>query len=168
MQALAIIAMSILAAVIYGVVHDQVTARICVEYFTVAHPHVIDSTDPTVLALVWGVLATWWVGLILGVPLALAARVGNRPKLTARQLLPPMAVLLVVMGVCASVAGLIGYVLARNGVIVLLEPLASEVPREKHVALLADGAAHLASYAVGFIGGVILCVLTYSWRRKIR
>jgi hypothetical protein len=58
----------------------------------------------------------------------------------------------------------VGYALARNGAIVLVGPLASRVPVEKHVALIADGAAHLASYGAGFVGGVVLCALT--WRRR--
>ena len=71
-------------------------------------------------------------------------------------------------GLLGAIAGLVGYILARSGLIVLLEPLASRVPREKHVVLLADGAAHLASYGVGLVGGVVLCVITYHRRRKLR
>ena len=79
MQALAIVALSILAAVSYGIVHDQITARVCVEYFTIGHPQVlaVPTDSPTVLGFVWGVIATWWVGLGLGIPLALAARLGS-------------------------------------------------------------------------------------------
>lgn len=64
----------------YGVLHDLVTAHVCVEYFTVGHPQLFEfETDsPTLLALGWGVVATWWVGAGLGVPLALVARVGSR------------------------------------------------------------------------------------------
>ncbi|MFI5379272.1 MAG: hypothetical protein ACHRHE_08245 [Tepidisphaerales bacterium] len=40
MKVLATILLCILAAVCYGIVHDQVTARICVEYFTIGHPPV--------------------------------------------------------------------------------------------------------------------------------
>src|SRR3954451_19765307 len=65
MQALAIVLLSILAAVLYGIVHDQVTARICVEYFTIGHPPVFDTESPTLLGLGWGVIATWWVGLVV-------------------------------------------------------------------------------------------------------
>lgn len=58
-----IIFTSVIAAVIYGIIHDQVTARICVEYFTVGHPRLIDSDSPPVLGLFWGIVATWWAGL---------------------------------------------------------------------------------------------------------
>lgn len=87
MQFLAIIILSIFACITYGVVHDQITARICVEYFTIGHPQIIPTNDPTILGLVWGIIATWWAGAILGVPLAVIARIGPRPKRTASSLI---------------------------------------------------------------------------------
>src|SRR5436190_782619 len=66
MQFLGIIAMCTGAAIVYGVVHDQVTARVCVEYFTIGHPPVFGTDDPTLLGLGWGVIATWWVGAVGG------------------------------------------------------------------------------------------------------
>lgn len=74
MESLKIILLCILSAVLYGILHDQVTARVCVEYFTVAHPPIFHTTSPTLLAIGWGILATWWVGLILGVPAAVVSR----------------------------------------------------------------------------------------------
>src|SRR5205085_4521353 len=115
MPALAILLLSVLAAITYGVLHDQVTARLCVEYFTIGHPPVFDTTDPTLLGLGWGVIATWWVGLILGVPLAIAARAGRRPKRSAAELIRPILVLLACMGAAALLAGAVGHVLARRG-----------------------------------------------------
>ena len=46
MQWLAIVLLSVLTCVTYGIVHDQITARICVEYFTIGHPPVFDTDDP--------------------------------------------------------------------------------------------------------------------------
>src|SRR5690242_10427276 len=109
MESFKIVLLCVLAAVTYGVLHDLVTARVCVEYFTVGHPPVFATDDPTALAFGWGVLATWWVGLFLGVPLAFAARAGRRPPLTARQLVRPLAVLMGCVGSLALVAGIIGY-----------------------------------------------------------
>src|SRR5436190_15791404 len=103
MQAAAIVGLCVLSAVVYGVLHDQVTARICVEFFTVGHPRVFDTDSPTLLGLGWGVLSTWWVGLILGGGLALAARAGERPKRDAWSLARPVATL---FGVTAAFAAL--------------------------------------------------------------
>lgn len=167
MQFVLIFLLSVAAAVVYGIVHDQITARICVEYFTVAHPPVFHTDNPTLLGLGWGVIATWWVGAMLGVPLALAARYGNYPKRTAREMIKPMGVLVEVMGVCAAAAGMAGWWMSRNGSFVLPKWLADAVPVEKHAAFSADAFAHLASYGVGFAGGVILVVYTlYSRSRE--
>jgi len=165
---LKIIALAIAAAVLYGIVHDQVTARVCVEYFTIGHEPIFHTDSPTLLAFGWGTIATWWVGLILGVPAAWLARVGRRPKLSAGQLMGPIARLLAVMACLALIAGVAGYLMARDGVLVLFEPMASRIPPEKHAAFLADAAAHLCSYAVGFLGGIVLCVWIWLRRRQLR
>jgi hypothetical protein len=41
------------------------------------------TTSPTLLAIGWGIIATWWVGLILGILAAPAARLGSWPKFNA-------------------------------------------------------------------------------------
>jgi hypothetical protein len=51
MESLKIIATCLLAGVLYGVLHDQVTARVCLEYFTVFHPDVFHTQSRTLLAL---------------------------------------------------------------------------------------------------------------------
>lgn len=167
MQALAIVALSILAAVSYGIVHDQITARVCVEYFTIGHPQVltVPTDSPTVLGFVWGVIATWWVGLGLGIPLALAARLGSRPKKSARDLIRPLFVLMVVAGVLALIAGIVGYIAASRDWVALYGPLGRQVPEQRHARFIADLFAHNMSYAVGGIGGIVLIVRTWRSRR---
>jgi hypothetical protein len=161
-----IIGASIVAAVAYGIVHDQVTARICVEYFTVGHPPVFGTNSPTLLGLGWGVIATWWVGLILGIMLAAAARAGQRPKRSPRSLARPILTLLGVMAACAAPCGWVGYRLATNHIVGLPARLAERIPPDRHAAFLADLFAHNASYGVGFLGGIVLCVMI--WRSRGR
>jgi hypothetical protein len=168
MHGIAIVVLCIASAVIYGILHDQVTARICVEYFTVGHPPVFDTTSPTWLGVGWGVIATWWVGLLLGVPLAIAARAGRRTKRSVPSLFKPIAGLLLIMAICAAMAGVAGYFLAKCGIFFLVEPLASRVPVDKHVAFLGDAWAHSASYLVSFVGGVVLIVSVWRSRKEAR
>ena len=166
MEMVRIIALCIGSAVLYGILHDQVTARVCVEYFTIGHPRVFDTDSPTLLALGWGVIATWWVGLLLGFSAALVSRVGPWPKYSAALLLRPVAGLLVVMGCASLLAGIIGYFVAKAGGAWLVEPLRSQVPAEKHIAFLADLWSHITAYVIGFVGGIVLCVwvLFKRWR----
>jgi hypothetical protein len=167
MAAFRIVALGVLAAIAYGVVHDQVTARICVEYFTIGHPPIFPTTSPTLLGLGWGVVATWWVGLPLGLLLAAAARLGRRPKLSASEVRRPVVVLLLVRAACALLAGIAGGVLASAGRVWLVEPLASSVPADRHVRFLADLWAHSASYLAGTIGGLVLVGWTWRHRRAL-
>lgn len=164
MQFIGIIFTSVIAAIIYGIIHDQVTARICVEYFTVGHPRLIDSDSPTVLGLFWGVVAAWWAGLAIGVGLAIAARAGRRPKLTCSHLIRPISILLGCMFGIAIMAGMIGYYTASAGIFHLVDRLASQIPEDRHVAFLTAGWAHSGSYLSGFIGGIVLCAAT--WKRR--
>jgi hypothetical protein len=166
MQFLAIIGLSVAAAITYGIIHDQITARICVEYFTIGHARMIDTDSPAVLGLYWGTVATWWVGLPLGIGLAIAARMGRRPKLVAKDLVPSLLRLLTTMFVIAFVAGVIGYLTTKAGVFKLVEPLAKRMPPDRHVPFLICGWAHSASYVAGIIGGATLWRIT--WRRRGR
>lgn len=165
MQSVAIVLLCVACAVTYGILHDQVTARVCVEYFTIGHPP-IGTDDPTLLGLGWGVIATWWVGVMLGAPLAVVARAGTWPKRDARSLVQPLLVLMAVTAVCALLAGFIGSSLALHRVVFLLEPLKSKVPPEKHQAFLADLWAHSASYLVAFLGGIVLMLRVGLWRAR--
>ena len=162
MEFLKIVILGVLAAVVYGIVHDQVTVRVCIEYFTIGHPSVFSTRSPTLLALGWGVIATWWVGLPLGVMIAVAARAGRRPRVLARDLLRPVVTLLLIMAAFAAAFGVSGYVAANRGVVWLVGEMAARVPPERHAAFIADLWAHRASYAVGALGGVILTILTWG------
>src|SRR5262249_4891791 len=101
MEALKIAATCVIAAILYGIVHDQVTARVCIEYFTIFHPPIFHTQSPTLLGIGWGIAATWWVGVLFAVPMILAARAGSRPVLRASDLLPSIASLLAVMAASA-------------------------------------------------------------------
>jgi hypothetical protein len=167
MRFVTIVALAVLSGIAYGILHDQVTARVCVEYFTIGHPPLIPSESPTLPAIAWGIVATWWFALPLGVALASAARVGERPKLTASQLLRPLLLLLAAMGFVALVSGIIGYVLTSTGRLAPSEWVLQNIPSSKQAAFMADWWAHSASYLSGFVGAMILCLYTWWLRSRM-
>jgi hypothetical protein len=165
MEALKITFTCVIAAVLYGIVHDQFTARICIEYFTVFHPPIFHTQSPTLLGIGWGIVATWWVGAFFSVPMILAARAGRRTALSASELLRSIAFLLALMAAIAVLSGITGYVLAQRRVLDtdwLTDVLPSKTTRYRFIA---DWWAHWASYAAAFVGGVVVCVMTY--RRRV-
>jgi hypothetical protein len=103
-----------LATCLLGIAMDMVTAHVAVEYFTVHHPHVVNSNSPIVMALVWGIGASWWFGAIAGVILWIYNR--RRPvPLPATKILGAAykvlavlwVVLMVILLVVYSAAGLV-------------------------------------------------------------
>lgn len=161
-----IVAFATFAAITYGVLHDQVTAHVCVEYFTIAHPPVFPTDSPFLLAIGWGIIATWWVGLPLGIGLALAARAGSATRLTLAELRRPIIVLMLTSGMLALLAGLLGAALVATGLATVPGGWSVFIPPAKHVAFSADAWAHTASYASGAVGGLILIVHTALSRRS--
>lgn len=166
MAFLRIVLLCVALAIAYGIVHDMVTAHVCVEYFTIGHPTVIESTSPVMLALTWGVLATWWVGLGLGLLLGLVCRVGARPRIGWQGVLEPALWLLATMAVLAVAAGFVGRWLAIDGKVWLVDPFAGRVPADRHVDFLTCLWSHNASYLAGALGGIVVAVIL--WRRRGR
>jgi hypothetical protein len=157
-----IVFVCIVAAVLYGIVHDEFTARICVQYFTVFHPPIFATQSPTLLGIGWGIIATWWAGAIIGLLLSTAARSGESNRMTARQLVPWVARLMGLMALCALCFGTIGYFWGS-----MPADETGILPRGMERRLLADWWAHGASYASGFLGGLTLCVIVIVKRFRI-
>ena len=104
---------SVLLAIAFGCLHDLLTAHVSVEYFTVHHPKIIESSSPVALAFVWGILATWWFGLASGVLFTFANRLRHEqldPKAILRavgiSLASILAISVVVMVVVYALAGM--------------------------------------------------------------
>jgi len=155
METVKIIAFATLSAIVYGILHDLVTAHVCVEYFTIAHPPVFSTKSPFLLAIGWGIIATWWVGLPLGVLLAAAARLGKSNKLGLKDLRRLIIVLMLCSGVAAVVAGTVGglfFVPFDAGIYWWYDA----IPKAKHAAFTFAAWAHGTSYLFGLVGGLFL------------
>lgn len=164
----------IVVAVIYGVLNDSVTARLEPGYFnlpvlpTIHHYNGMKAfgwespeteTSATKIALFWGVIATWWMGALLGTGVAACSDIGSLPPLTIKDLFPAMAGVLAFMGLGSFGAGLNEYL---NGNLMK----AYWVPRsiqtnsgEKNInqrLYWANAAAHNSGYLLGAIGGLFL------------
>lgn len=56
---MAIVAGSVGLACLLGICIDLVTANVAVDYFSVHHPRLIPTDNPWVLAVAWGIVASW-------------------------------------------------------------------------------------------------------------
>ena len=163
---LQIVLLSVLAACSYGVIHDQITARLCIEYFTVAHPPLFHTGSTTLLALCWGVAATAGIGAALGVVLAMVSQSDGPTPYPISRLRRSLLLLLAIMAGSAFLAGVAGYQLSHGGFISIPSGLAGALPAQQHDRFMAVWFAHGASYLVGLAGGALLCFNV--WRARGR
>ena len=151
-------ALGLVAMVGYGMLQDQVSARLCPEYFTVFHPPIPGLTDPTLLGIAWGFLGAWWGGVLLGYVAGLVATLGSRPPLASRELVRPLMVLLVVVSAVVLLTGINVWRHAELFGVSLDPALTKLLTPERHRPLLIVACYHFAAYASAVIGGVVLCL----------
>jgi len=135
----------------------MVTAHVAVEYFSVYHPKVVDSNSPVVMALVWGVGAAWWFGLIVGVILAIvnARRASPLPVRHIRLVVIKacVALWLTMMSILVVTYALIGLLFARDR------------PTFEHDRrLMAVAATHGTEYELGAIA--LIVVARHVWKSR--
>jgi hypothetical protein len=140
----------------YGMLQDQVSARLCPEYFTVLHNPIPGVSDPTLLGLLWGFLAGVPGGLLLGYTAGLAATLGPRPPWGVRRLVGPMLTLAAGVGFLTAVTGVS---VARHIDLfgVRFDSLPG-IPPENQRGAFVVACYHLAAYAGWVAGSVGLCV----------
>ena len=150
----------------YAMLQDQISARVCPEYFTVLHPPIPGMTDPALLGISWGFIGGWWGGIVLGYVAGIVATLGPHPQLAPRELVRP---LLVLVSVLATVTALTGFTVWQHANLlgVSLDGGMNElVPQERHRAVFVVACYHFTGYATATIGGVVLCGWVWAERRK--
>ncbi|KAI5150585.1 hypothetical protein ENBRE01_1583 [Enteropsectra breve] len=112
-----------LAACIVGISNDLVTVRLCKEYFTqgfhqertkgslVGELMEKISADLELIAVLWGIIATWDTGLIFGFVLYLCMRIGPRPRYGVRNILLPVFFCILAILATTAIVGIICYFL---------------------------------------------------------
>jgi hypothetical protein len=144
---------SIVLAGFYGILHDQITYTISPEYFTkfkyiqFGFESAWFGGDRQTVAVI-GFLATWWMGIIIGLGLGLTALVFKDHKAMAKAIRKS-----IVLVVCSAVvAGVLGFfygrfVLTKTGVDWWLP--GNLVDRN---AFITVGSIHNFSYLGGLLG----------------
>jgi hypothetical protein len=172
MQKAKVIALGTAVAVAYGIVHDQITVRLCIEYFSLAHPPLFPVSSPTLLGLCWGIAATFGVGLILGYLLAQASQSAGLPPMAIRSLLCPLLVVIAVTAAGAIVAGCLGFDLSRRGLVSLPNLLpnwwVATLSRAQQDRFMAVWFAHAASYLFGVVSAAVLILRIWLKRGRPR
>ena len=151
---------SVLLACLLGIQLDLVTANVAVEYFSVHHPRIVASENPFVLAVVWGIAASWWFGAIAGAILATVNHLRPHP-LSAAKILKWSAIACFILWVLMI------------AILVIVMAIAGTIPEtdrrptfEQDRRLVAVAMAHQYEYLFGAIALLVISLLT--WRSPPR
>jgi hypothetical protein len=158
-----IILTSILAAIVFGTAHDLATAHYSPAYFLPPHHiQIVDTQSPILLALIWGVLATFWVGAGLGALLAVTGRWGKWPKLTWDDMRRRITFGVTLLWALAMLAGVGLYFISE--IAMRENPKLSESDRR----LVIVASVHVFSYSAATVLGLILAILNVRerWKRS--
>jgi len=145
-------------ACLLGICLDLVTANVAVEYFSVFHPRVVASEQPWLLAIIWGIGASWWFGAIAGV---IVGAINHQRQMP----LGPFRILRWVAIACVVLW------LLMIGILVAVLTLANTIPQEMRRPtfdydrrLMAVAMAHQFEYLLGTIALFVIAIMT--WRAK--
>ncbi|WP_020473290.1 hypothetical protein [Zavarzinella formosa] len=142
----------------YGILQDQISSRLCPEYFTVLHNPIPGLTDPTLIGIVWGFLAAAGGGVAMGYAAGLAATLGKNPPLATRDLVRPMLLLMAAVAVVTAITGVSAHRHAEMFNVRLDPRLDALIPVERHRAAFTVACYHFAAYASAILGSVVMCV----------
>jgi hypothetical protein len=153
---LTIVLGSTFLACLLGICLDLVTANVAVEYFSVHHPKILPTENPWALALLWGVVASWWFGAVAGVIVALINHRRQQP-LEAIRILKWTAI------------GCLTLWMIMISILLTIMAISSTIPIEQRRAsfesdrrLVAVAMAHQYEYILGLVALLVIAIMT--WR----
>jgi hypothetical protein len=149
---------STMLACVLGIALDLITANVAVEYFSVHHPKIVPTENPWILALVWGVTASWWFGAIAGAVVAFINHNRKQP-LDPKRIWKWTAIACVVLWVCMILI-LVAIMVISSYIPVDKRPPTFESDRR----LVAVAMAHQYEYILGAIAMLVIGIMT--WRAK--
>jgi len=158
-KALRVVVETTLCSCALGIAMDLVTANVAVDYFAIHHPHVVDSRSPWVLALVWGVLASWWFGAIAGGLLCAILLVRRTP-------IPVRRIRSLVVRACGILWLIFMAMLAGWYVVISLLPIPRRSDFDYNRRIMAVALTHMTEYVLGaIVFAVILVTLLRESKR---
>jgi hypothetical protein len=143
----------------YGILQDQVSARLCPEYFTAFHPPIPGLTDPTLMGITWGCLGSWWGGALVGYIAGTIATSGTKhPPLPVRSLVLPMLVTALAVAVVPTLAGVSVWRHVELFDVKFDTWVSHVVPPERQRNAFVVASYHLVAYGASVMSGVVMCV----------
>ena len=168
---------------VYGIVHDQITYTISNEYYSkfkfiqfgldnwgmgenigTENTPEIKLNNPRIGAAIVGFLATWWVGMIIGIILGLIGLIHRNGK---EMFKITMRATLITIGI-ALIVGIIGLIYGK--LFLASNPPNWFLPENliNRTNFIMVGSMHNFSYLGGLIGMIVSVTYSIQKKRKIK
>ena len=168
---------------VYGIVHDQITYTISNEYYSkfkfiqfgldnwgmgenigTENTPEIKLNNPRIGAAIVGFLATWWVGMIIGIILGLLGLIHRNGK---EMFKITMRATLITIGI-ALIVGIIGLIYGK--LFLASNPPNWFLPENliNRTNFIIVGSMHNFSYLGGLIGMIVSVTYSIQKKRKIK
>jgi hypothetical protein len=148
----------------FGACLGEASALVCPEAFTLGRPPSFGDLPALVLGPLWGVIDFVYPGAVIGLALAMAAHVGNRPAVKAFFFVKPLLAHAVLLAVISVASGVIGWFAVRDGAYPIIGPLRDALPPDQHPLLGAVWWARFGAHAANIVGGI--AIATWIWRKR--
>ena len=148
----------------FGATFGIVCALLSPETFVYGKPPAFGELPAPLLGALWGGLEFLVPGAVVGLALAMAANVGDRPQVKAMFFRKPLWLHVGLVAAIASVGGIIGWVALSKGSWFVTGPLAAVVPVEKHAELAAVWWAYRGAHVANAVSGIALAI--WIWRKR--
>ena len=142
----------------YAMLQDQISVRMCPEYFTIGHPPIKGITNPTLLGIVWGFLGGFPGGIVLGIALAMSMYLGKASSFPIQNLKWPLRILLAGTAFGTGISGLSSWYNAQVVNISIGAPWNGLIPLERQQRFFIVANAHLGTYLSAAILGIGICI----------
>jgi hypothetical protein len=150
--------MGIASSIAYGIVHDQITIRICPDYLLVWHPKLLSTNNLTLVALAWGVVATWWMGAFLGLIVGLGATAGRPPFAAKPAIFKAYIWVMAATGLCAALAGIVTWRLGLLAPSFIEGPEISGLSLDDRHRFMIAWVVHNTSYNIGAAAALVAAI----------
>ena len=165
---LQIICTTIVACMIYGLIHAIVATQIPIIYYAAFYPlpeGLIEN--PLLLGLILGIATSWWLGLSMGFVFSLACRKGDKPKLVWKDLIKPIRKYLVVAICCTAIAGSVGYWFSVIGILQLPDAIYHVIMDDEEAGFWSVGFMNLTGYGAACVGCIWVVLQIRSTRQRL-
>jgi len=160
-----------LTILVYSIIHHQITARSCIEYYNSdAMPHnkrildlipFISYDNASLVGSIEAISKAVYPLAVGPLSLSLAARLGKKPKLHLKDFWVPLLSGIGLTTIASTIAWIVGFYSCNSTMQALGTNRSQYIPAEKQALFSANDYAQSAAFSVGFasILGIITWVL---------